>query len=40
LLPASPALEVAFRPFDATKAGRQEPSWLTKDLPIVPPTFP
>jgi hypothetical protein len=40
LQPASPALEVGFRPFDAMKAGRQEPPLLTKGLPIVPPAFP
>lgn len=40
LQPASPALEVGFRPFDAMKVGRQEPPLLTKDLPTVPPAFP
>jgi hypothetical protein len=40
LQPASPALEVGFRPFDAMKAGRQEPPLLTKDLPTVPAAFP
>lgn len=40
LQPASPALEVGFRPFDAMKAGRQEPPLLTKGLPTVPPAFP
>ena len=40
LQPASPALEVGFRPFDAMKAGRQQPPLLTKDLPTVPPAFP
>ena len=39
LQPASPALEVGFRPFDAMKVGRQEPPLLTKDLPMVPPAF-
>jgi len=40
LQPASPALDVGFRPFDAMKAGRQEPPLLTMDLPTVPPAFP
>ena len=40
LQPASPALDVGFRPFDAMKAGRQEPPLLIMDLPTVPPAFP
>ena len=39
LKPDSPALEVGFQPFDASKAGRQTPIVLTKDLPPVPPGF-
>jgi hypothetical protein len=40
LRPDSPALAVGIQPFDATKAGRQEPPMLTKDLPAVPSAFP
>ena len=39
LKPESPALPLGFKPFDATKAGRQTPPVLTKDLPRVPPAF-
>jgi hypothetical protein len=35
----SPALEIGFQPFDATKAGRREPLGLTKELPMIPPAF-
>ena len=34
--PDSPALALGFKPFDHTKAGRQTPRVLTKDLPPVP----
>jgi hypothetical protein len=40
LQPNSPTLEIGFQPFDTTKAGRQEPPMLTKDLPTVLPGFP
>jgi parallel beta-helix repeat protein len=36
LKPDSPALKLGFKPFDYTKAGRQTPPALTKDLPPVP----
>ena len=39
LKPDSPALKLGFQPFDASKAGRQTPIVLTKDLPPVPPGF-
>ena len=39
LQPESPALPLGFKPFDASKAGRQTPLVLTKDLPPVPPAF-
>mgnify|MGYP001055811570 CR=1 FL=1 len=39
LKPDSPALKLGFKPFDYTKAGRQTPSSLTKDLPPVPRGF-
>jgi hypothetical protein len=39
LKPESPALKLGFQPFDYTKAGRNAPPVLTKDLPPVPPAF-
>jgi hypothetical protein len=39
LKPDSPALKLGFKPFDYTKAGRQTPPVLTKDLPPVPRGF-
>jgi hypothetical protein len=39
LKPGSPALKLGFEPFDYTKAGRQTPLLLTKDLPPVPRAF-
>ncbi len=39
LKPESPALKLGFKPFDYTKAGRQTPPVLTKDLPAVPAAF-
>jgi len=39
LKPDSPALKLGFKPFDASKAGRQAPPLLTKDLPAVPRAF-
>ena len=36
----SPALRTGFQPFDITKAGRQEPPVLSRNLPSVPPGFP
>jgi hypothetical protein len=39
LKPGSPALKVGFKPFDSTKAGRQNPAVLTRDLPPVMPSF-
>ncbi len=39
LKPDSPALKLGFQPFDASKAGRQTPAVLTKDLPPVPAAF-
>ena len=39
LKPDSPALEVGFKPFDYTRAGRRVPVVLTTDLPDVPPGF-
>ena len=39
LKPESPALPLGFKPFDVSKAGRQTPPVLTKDLPPVPPAF-
>jgi len=35
----SPALKIGFKPFDISKAGRQGPAVLTKDLPPVPAGF-
>ncbi|MGQ9573825.1 MAG: right-handed parallel beta-helix repeat-containing protein [Thermoguttaceae bacterium] len=39
LKPDSPALKLGFKPFDYTKAGRQTPPVLTRDLPPVPRGF-
>jgi len=39
LKPDSPALKLGFKPFDYTKAGRETPPVLTKDLPPVPRGF-
>ena len=40
LMAGSPALQVGFKPFDASRAGRSAPPALTKDLPPVPRAFP
>jgi hypothetical protein len=39
LRPNSPALDLGFKPFDYSKAGRRLPLVLTKDLPEVPSAF-
>jgi hypothetical protein len=39
LKPSSPAFEIGFQPFEATKAGRRERLGLTKELPVIPPAF-
>ena len=39
LAPGSPAREIGFQPFDASRAGRQNPLVLTNDLPAVPAGF-
>jgi hypothetical protein len=39
LKPDSPAFKLGFKPFDASKAGRQTPPLLTKDLPAAPRAF-
>ena len=39
LKPDSPALQVGFKPFDYSRAGRRRPVVLTKDLPEVPTAF-
>jgi hypothetical protein len=39
LRPDAPALKVGFVPFDASRAGRQQPPVLTAGLPAVPTTF-
>ncbi|MGD0898166.1 MAG: right-handed parallel beta-helix repeat-containing protein [Thermoguttaceae bacterium] len=35
----SPAMQVGFKPFDASRAGRTGPPLLTRDLPPVPKAF-
>ena len=39
LKPDSPALKLGFKPLDVSRAGRQTPPVLTKDLPPVPRAF-